>query len=90
MNDVSQSKRDTSSVQPEPVSIDLRDPWLAAFLAWLVPGLGHMYQRRWGKGRPVHDLHHGHLFLWALAGGRPGCLCLVSRGGRALRVSSAR
>src|SRR5690242_14086203 len=30
--------------------IDLRDPWLAAFLAWLVPGLGHMYQRRWGKG----------------------------------------
>ncbi len=33
--------------QPE---IDLRDPWLAAFLAWLVPGLGHIYQRRWGKG----------------------------------------
>ena len=31
-------------------TIDLRDPWLAAFLAWLVPGLGHMYQRRWGKG----------------------------------------
>jgi uncharacterized protein DUF6677 len=30
--------------------IDLRDPWLAAFLAWLVPGLGHIYQRRWGKG----------------------------------------
>jgi hypothetical protein len=31
-------------------TINLRDPWLAAFLAWLVPGLGHMYQRRWGKG----------------------------------------
>jgi hypothetical protein len=30
--------------------LDLRDPWLAAFLAWLVPGLGHIYQRRWGKG----------------------------------------
>lgn len=30
--------------------IDLRDAWLAGFLAWLVPGLGHMYQRRWGKG----------------------------------------
>jgi hypothetical protein len=28
----------------------LRDPWLAAFLAWLWPGLGHIYQRRWGKG----------------------------------------
>ncbi len=40
---------------PEPVAqegaaVDLHDPWLAAFLAWLVPGLGHMYQRRWGKG----------------------------------------
>ena len=33
-----------------PCQIDLRDPWLAAFLAWLLPGLGHMYQRRWGKG----------------------------------------
>jgi hypothetical protein len=30
--------------------IDLRDPLLAAFFAWLLPGLGHMYQRRWGKG----------------------------------------
>jgi hypothetical protein len=30
--------------------IDLKDPWLAAFLAWLVPGLGHIYQRRTGKG----------------------------------------
>jgi hypothetical protein len=32
------------------VDIDLRDPWLAAFLAWLIPGLGHFYQRRWAKG----------------------------------------
>src|SRR4029077_1319650 len=38
------------SAHGEPIEIDLRDPWLAAFLAWLVPGLGHMYQRRWGKG----------------------------------------
>ena len=30
--------------------IDLRDPVLAAFLAWLIPGAGHFYQRRWGKG----------------------------------------
>lgn len=30
--------------------IDLRDPFLAAFLAWLIPGMGHFYQRRWGKG----------------------------------------
>ncbi len=32
------------------INIDLRDRWLAAFLAWLVPGAGHLYQRRWGKG----------------------------------------
>ncbi len=30
-------------------SIDLKDPALAAFLAWLFPGLGHLYQRRIGK-----------------------------------------
>jgi TM2 domain-containing membrane protein YozV len=30
--------------------VDLKDPWLAAFLAWLVPGAGHFYQGRTGKG----------------------------------------
>lgn len=30
--------------------IDLRNRPLAVALAWLVPGLGHFYQRRWGKG----------------------------------------
>ena len=29
---------------------DLRDPGLSAVLAWCVPGLGHMYQGRVGKG----------------------------------------
>ena len=28
----------------------LRNPKTAAFLAWLIPGLGHVYQRRYGKG----------------------------------------
>jgi hypothetical protein len=31
-------------------TIPLRNRRLAAFLAWLVPGLGHVYQRRYGKG----------------------------------------
>ncbi len=31
-------------------SIELRDPIFAAFLAWLIPGAGHFYQGRWGKG----------------------------------------
>lgn len=32
------------------VVIDLRNPLLAGLLAWLVPGAGHLYQRRYGKG----------------------------------------
>ena len=34
----------------DPVEIDLRNPLLAAVLAWLWPGAGHLYQRRYGKG----------------------------------------
>jgi len=40
----------TSADDESVVEIDLKDPRLAAFLAWLVPGLGHIYQRRTGKG----------------------------------------
>lgn len=71
MNDASQPNRARTSVQPETISIDLRDPWLAAFLAWLVPGLGHMYQRRWGKGGLFMTCIMGTFFygLW-LGGGR--------------------
>lgn len=35
---------------PAALAVDLRNPWLAALLAWLVPGAGHFYQRRYGKG----------------------------------------
>ncbi len=43
------------STNPSPNSeqtleIDLRNPALAALLAWLIPGAGHLYQRRTGKG----------------------------------------
>jgi hypothetical protein len=34
----------------EQIEIDLRQPGLAAFLAWLWPGAGHIYQRRYAKG----------------------------------------
>jgi len=71
MNDASQPNRAASPAQQETISIDLRDPWLAAFLAWLVPGLGHMYQRRWGKGGLFMTCIMGTFFygLW-LGGGR--------------------
>ncbi len=32
------------------IEVDLRNPALAAFLGWLVPGAGHLYQGRTGKG----------------------------------------
>ncbi len=32
------------------IEIDLHQPWLAALLAWALPGLGHIYQGRTGKG----------------------------------------
>jgi hypothetical protein len=41
---------DTNAADESVVEIDLKDPRLAAFLAWLVPGLGHIYQGRTGKG----------------------------------------
>jgi len=45
------SRRSRRVVIPEAgIDVELRDPWLAAFLAWVVPGLGHLYQRRTAKG----------------------------------------
>jgi TM2 domain-containing membrane protein YozV len=42
-------QRETQQAPAVP-QVDLKDPWLAAFLAWLVPGAGHFYQGRTGKG----------------------------------------
>src|SRR3990172_11619781 len=38
------------ATDPAETEIDLKDPRLAAFLAWLVPGLGPFYQGRTAKG----------------------------------------
>lgn len=40
----------SSPVYDEPLEIELKEPWLAALLAWVLPGLGHVYQGRTGKG----------------------------------------
>jgi hypothetical protein len=39
-----------SSAEPDAVVVDLKDPKVAALLAWLWPGAGHFYQRRFTKG----------------------------------------
>lgn len=37
-------------IEVDNIEIDLRNRHLAAFLAWLVPGAGHFYQKRHAKG----------------------------------------
>lgn len=44
MSEASKPTADTTEVQ-----IDLKDPLVAGVLAWLVPGLGHLYQGRHAK-----------------------------------------
>lgn len=42
----SASNESRPSAMEEQIEIDLKDPLFAAFLAWLLPGLGHWYQGR--------------------------------------------
>jgi hypothetical protein len=43
--------KETAATEAEEfIVIDLHNPGTAAFLAWLWPGAGHLYQRRYGKG----------------------------------------
>jgi hypothetical protein len=35
---------------PETLEIDLRNPTIAGVIGWLIPGAGHIYQRRYAKG----------------------------------------
>ena len=39
-----------ASERHSPVRVKLKNPWLAAFWAWLCPGAGHIYQGRYAKG----------------------------------------
>ena len=36
--------------EPVTLEVDLRTPWIAATCAWVFPGAGHFYQRRYVKG----------------------------------------
>jgi len=40
------TERPSQAAGGQPLEIDLKDPVLAALLAWLIPGLGHWYQGR--------------------------------------------
>lgn len=49
----------------EEPEINLKDPWLAALLAFLVPGLGHLYQRRFFKAA-VYSICLIGLWVWGM------------------------
>ena len=44
------AKPSTKVTLDESIELDLREPGWAAFLAWVWPGAGHLYQRRYAKG----------------------------------------
>lgn len=50
---------------PPPKPVDLKNRYLAAFLAWLVPGLGHWYQGRRAKA-VLYGVSILGLFLFGL------------------------
>ena len=56
-----------------PLSIDLREPYFAAFLAWLWPGAGHIYQRRYAKAMIFMVCILG-IFFTGLGLGRGRCV----------------
>jgi hypothetical protein len=63
----------------KPLEIELKEPWIAAVLAWLVPGMGHMYQGRTGKGLLFFVCVLG-TFLFGLAIGDGKVVYASSRG----------
>lgn len=64
--------------------IDLRDPGLAAFLSWLVPGLGQLYQGRVWKGRVVMGALVATLLAGLWIGGGKVVYCQWRPGARRL------
>jgi len=58
-----------SSDSSEVIEVDLRNQKVAALLAWLWPGAGHIYQRRYGKGALFMTCILGTFFFGLVLGG---------------------
>ena len=39
-----------AATRKDATRVDLRNPWIAAALTWILPGVGHFFQRRYFKG----------------------------------------
>ena len=55
------------------ISVDLREPYVAGLLAWLWPGAGHLYQRRYAKAMIFMICVLG-MFFTGLGLGRGRCV----------------
>jgi TM2 domain-containing membrane protein YozV len=60
---------DGSTDSVDAIEVELKEPWLAALLAWMVPGLGHIYQGRTGKGLLFFICVMGTFFYGMYLGG---------------------
>ena len=65
----------------EPVHVNLKDQYWAAFLAWLVPGAGHIYQGRYAKGM-LFMVCILSTFLFGLGLGRGRCVYATDSTGK--------
>lgn len=66
-----------SPAAEQPIEIDLREPGRAALYAWLWPGAGHLYQRRYAKGILFMVCILGTYFFGLALGGGAVRLCLI-------------
>lgn len=64
------TKEAKSSSSHDEIEINLKDPVLAGFWAWLWPGAGHIYQGRYAKGALFMICILGTFFAGLLIGGR--------------------
>ena len=65
----------------EPVHVDLKDQYWATFLAWLLPGAGHIYQGRYAKGL-LFMICILSTFLFGLGLGRGRCVYATDSTGK--------
>ena len=65
----------------DPVHVNLKDQYWSAFLAWLVPGAGHIYQGRYAKGL-LFMVCILSTFIFGLGLGRGRCVYATNSEGK--------
>ena len=66
----------------ESVEVDLKDPFIATVIAWLLPGAGHFYQGRHGKAILFMTCILGLFIFGMTTGGGKVVYASLNKGGR--------